>query len=326
MGSMANTIEIMWGLPGSGKTTYVKERIQNIADTYKANHEHLILNVFSPDYEVTNYNTYEYELSNGYCFQDCEYTTRKRRFEHSIDDRCSIISRNGGLGNTSFTRNATHYYIIDTICTTHQYFSDLLEMAHQIIYYVDTLKVVVWEEDRDTCTLNDLGRSERYRSSKYSIKNLSYERPTVDSLVRAIKETLDMDVVPKDTPVVDKKSIHIEVEYRTVECREDWKVLGAMAQEHKPSEWHYEPCVEDGILREECDDDSRYIFNKLWDLLEVAVPDLKLTDYRQIHNTLVHCVSEFVPDYYSDGYTVHRYEISLDELYNFLCEHGYIKV
>lgn len=239
----------------------------------------------------------------------------------------------------SYLRNLTYdnnwkkgtegfYRIVDTVCTTHDDFKGLLEMLYAQILKADKLIVTYWEEDRETCLYNDKGRRER--SSEVTIKTAKYEKPTLESIA---KDVYDILGIAND---VEDKQIKIKLNRMLVQEKP-----GYMAQF---SEYiRFEPAVLDGKLRSDTytlggshrlldgttrpiEPDTPEEFTELEDLLEKHFPNITFIQYKQLKRELVEFKTQEIHDYYtvdgSEGY----WEIDLEKLYDWLIDHGIIKL
>ena len=255
------------------------------------------------------------------------YAQRVRDMDSTIRSDESYL-RNLTYDNNWKKGTEGFYRIVDTICTTHDDFKGLLEMLYAQILKADTLIVTYWEEDRETCLYNDKGRRER--SSEVTIKTAKYEKPTLESIA---KDVYDILGIAND---VEDKQIKIKLNRMLVQEKP-----GYMAQF---SEYiRFEPAVFDGKLRSDTytlggshrlldgttrpiEPDTPEEFTELEDLLEKHFPNITFIQYKQLKRELVEFKTQEIHDYYtvdgSEGY----WEIDLEKLYDWLIDHGIIKL
>lgn len=158
-------IEILWGLPGSGKTTYAKSKL---TDVYGFNNE----KIFHIEFDAFHKN------NKIEAFKDLVMYA----FDHSI------------------YRSKYSKIIIDSLITT----NDDIEKVISIIQNVKIkskikidikYNIVFWKENRELCLRNDKYR--RKINSKITIKNLKLEEPNIDRLGLSKKDVTYMDIVSK---------------------------------------------------------------------------------------------------------------------------------
>lgn len=139
-GKTKKIITILWGLPGSGKTTFAKENGTKSILSY--------LDVI-----------------------DVDTIARRLNDKNKIND--SILDHM----NTIFHSKHTSI-IIDGLFTTNAQVRTLMDrIINKFDNYDLVFKIEWWEEDRATCIWNDKGRREQ--DSVFSINNLTFEVPDI---------------------------------------------------------------------------------------------------------------------------------------------------
>lgn len=155
-------VELLWGLPGSGKTTYVKDDKRTKIDL---------------DVMVRNYD----RLSK-------QYGT-----DYFLGVMASEIANHFSYNRSSL--------VIDGLITTNAFALKILEMLRTgpALKAVETavFRITYWKEDRQACLWNDQGR--RLLASDQTILNMPFEIPDPEILKIPAENITARDVVRKSS-------------------------------------------------------------------------------------------------------------------------------
>lgn len=313
---MIDKLTIMWGLPGSGKTHFVRENYLNsvFRKIYTAETPYNSNVILALDYKVefkdSRYNMIPVE--NATFGRDMTFQGRHRYFDTVVRSQEMMIINPGRVFDV----------VVDTPCCSYKYFKSLAEMLALLMLHTDSVVIEAFREDRKTCKDNDIGR--RSVDSKFSIENMDFDFPEADKLREILVSKLG-DKVPS-----------IKVHEHTTKSKDIWKsvmgnyIMGSQSQDEffnssilKSASYSMGGTLY-GIGGEQLhsiEAEPMDEFTELDDLLEKLCPTLSFILYRQIKSELVKVVEQDESDYYSRCTSAH-YEIDLSELYNFLKDNG----
>lgn len=297
-----DSITVLWGLPGSGKTHFIKDEVS------KHRGYNTVPVVFALDYTLnTSYG--EFSLVEHGILQNSEMSVRERerRLQNSIEYFEKVVKEG----------RKTYIEYSDIPCCTYKEFSAIIEKLFLHIKEAKLVKVVYWEPDREACLYNDDGRREH--SSRLSILNMPFEVPAEDRIRDIIKDELGYD----------KK---VKVIRKTVVRKPEWKhVFNDVVTAHR------EPLLFTGKVtsrgyclggeaRDICGRTSYTIdaepmgrFVELDEILERICPSLTFIQYREMFDSLVKIEQRQDRDYYADVSEAY-YEIDLESLYSWLMD------
>lgn len=284
------TIEMMIGLPASGKTTKANELAKGKSDTC----------VISID---------DYKSLWGYSNKTQTEIIRKM-VDHN--------SNNPAITN----------FIIDGLFLTNDVLIDGIIGAIQGLppYLHDIqikLKLHYWLEDRETCLKNDGGRRET--SSSMTIQTAKYEEVDLERLNKEVgkyAEECELELIPVTKCITHyvqlkpgweryiKPFVHIGKDEKLRSCK--WCTGGT-----------YGSCWSDVLSPASAEEP--YEFTELDNLLEKICPTITFLQYKKIQQKCVSTEESREGDYYG-GATYHlNWVCDLKELYNLLEEFGYLK-
>lgn len=264
--------ELLWGLPGSGKTHYCKD--MKTTGRYRSANN-------------INYN------KTGQICVDLDSYKSKNHVPKEYYKLCLQVIRDLGL--------YFDHIVIDGLFTENnivkKLFTDLL-----VWYPKAEFHITIWNEDRETCLINDQGRREE--SSEASIKALPYETPDKD-----LKNNFNIT----------------KVNNMTVTKKEEWQIWAKKTfctdgQYYESSTWctggSSGNCWNDNMYRVESSPQPE--FDELDAVLEEKIPGLTFLQYKSILREAVEIETKDIPDYYGGCVGYAYYICDLRKLYEFL--------
>lgn len=306
---MNHSVVLMWGLPGSGKTHFVRE-------TYLKNSGRSIYTSMNPGgHTAVVALDYKVRATNGKIdlipVEDTIYgmkltpERRLREFESSLNSVEKL-----------FISDKVNTLVVDTPCCSYDYFKTLVNKLSLILAHTDLLEVEAFRENREVCKINDYGR--RNVDSQFSIDNMPLDFPDASSLI---------DIISSE---IGNRNIKVMINEHTVFKKDSWK--GAMQKYLRGAGEEYD---NNSILKStsyslggtlygiggesmhQIEAEPMGEFTELDNLLIELCPELPFIFYKQIKDTLVEVVEQDDSDYYSKCSSAH-YEIDLKKLYDFL--------
>lgn len=288
-------IEILVGLPGSGKTHYAKEF------------------GVKPDMIFSSSNC-------GLIYVD---------FDKDREDSISRILKNHNFANTiKYKKKDYEHWIFDGLFLTNEAQDNVIaEIYRQLSYagiklskqYEDrtviNIQFVYFKEDREACLFNDKVRN-RETLADIMIKGADYEKPDIDALSDKFKEfnfTLVEKEVHKMTLYESKFKIH-ENKYgdEDIMRSEEWSLGGSWGDCWSNS----------GSVSADKQPSSFVEFD---DLLCEICPNIPFLQYKKLYNYTVKIETKDEYDYYG-GHTQYAYfTCDLKKLYDMMLELGVIK-
>lgn len=153
-------VTILWGLPGSGKSTWA-----DMVCDRRASNDAVRLDL---------------DMINRYCTKE------------SWDDPMRHVGQ-----DTCGKLNYHYWVVIDGLITTHDLALKIMEAVtqHTKNKFTISWEIVYWNEDRDACLHNDQGR--RGENCTESIKHLPLEAPSEQKLKKFKPHIHRLDVVRK---------------------------------------------------------------------------------------------------------------------------------
>lgn len=164
-------VVLLWGLPGSGKTTYAKEQAEEGVPKHSQKNKTSRIDLDS--------------IARGFL--------GSRRTEREIQE-LTIGEIQNAIGST-YSRADT--VILDGLITTNQSADKILSLVTKYVGEDLDFEIVFWEEDRETCRFNDRGR--RSKDSKITIDNMILEEPS-QNLLTKYKATMKKKKVVRKHP------------------------------------------------------------------------------------------------------------------------------
>ena len=176
---------------------------------------------------------------------------------------------------------------------------------------IKDVTIHAFQEDRETCLYNDLGRREVH--SAITIQNAPYEMPNrlelqtkFPNLPIQIKE---YEVVRKKETKTLKDKVYEQNEFDLKICSERWSTGGTVCDCYGG---HYNVREEEPLEPED--------FSELNEILYRIYPNMSEKDYNWIWNTVVSEIEDSDSDYYGGVEYFSYFEVELEELFQALKE------
>lgn len=280
-------VEILCGLPGSGKTTYGKRREDAIKEE--------ALKV--PHHKRTN--------AMFAAYVDMDKHMHQRGTKRKIE-QVDVWLTKADIGHLLMARGTV---ILDGLFLTQKVYEDLVRELPD----ASAIEFHYWAPDRDSCRHND--RYRREQDSELTIREAPCDKPYLERLKAIypnIPVTLKMHtVVRKDDFQLFKDKYRLERDYgvgrNTLrsyewtlggESRDSWGDTSSISPSPQPAEF----------------DAFDELLTKVW-------PDIGFLHYKELKRETVRVQQESKSDYYS-SYDIGYYECDLYRLYELLKEHG----
>lgn len=291
-------IIILHGLPGSGKTTFAKNKLMNNDSSH-----------------------------NSYTYIDLDDTINDKS-DKKIEDKIYGELRKLGykvpeniiIDGLLLTNNDI-IKVIDII-TSYKNFADYIakEYYNRSEQFVFNIYIESWNKDIENCLKNDKLRH-RHISAETTIKNAPFEKvdktkikdTIIDSRVKSIKINKHYVYIPSNMDVY-YSDCYIFREPNNKVRSSSWSGGGS-----------YGNCWNNEMSPVDPDEAPKY-FAELLDItdsLKTKKP-LSIRDYFNIMDKCVITKSKYESDYYGGGVTYYYYELDLADLYDYLLENEYI--
>ena len=288
---MINTIDITYGLPGSGKTRYA--RSQTKGDMWHSSSNDTI--------EVDNY-LYGYNHDTKETFLN----TKEQLFEALGRDIEYYFSRRKGANNQTL--------IIDGLFMTN-------DSLVEVIKFIKTLKdfpkgvrfrILRFDADEETCLWNDKGRFDRFgkpKNASITIKNGGLEKLNWEMIKSAHKNSEFIEMR------VDKKPLIKNYVYPDgIDCVND-----KLSSETWDTGGTWNDCWDNGG---DVEPEEPASFTELLNVLEKCGATHL---YDEIIDNIVILEDDSESDYYGGCKQYSWYELHLETLENYLKERGFLR-
>lgn len=280
-------VEILVGLPGSGKTYYAKEQGVH------------------PDVCFADRS----KEKAMYICTDKEYRTSR-----PIED--IIHGYEFGYWITHHNHNWNHW-IIDGLFLTNDVQHKVVEALYNEIHKYNDIKLkirfVYFKEDREACLYNDQVRN-RKKLANITIEHAEYEKPDIESLQREFSK-FEFELEEKEVHkmnIFESKFLTKGSWYNDQELRSDTWCLGGT----------WGNCW--GDSGQVSADEQPTDFTEFDDLLMEVCPNITLLQYKKLYRATVSIEIEEDHDYYGGSTENAYYKCNLKDLYNMMIEMGLI--
>lgn len=288
LGETKINIEILVGLPGSGKTYY-------------ATHMEREPNVWVRHIDLDEY--------------------------HPVHPGISAILKKHGIYYEVFMLHHTSLLIFDGLLTTNVNQEKIVDEWIDIFNSEDpdkmsstNIKFIFFKENREACLRNDSFR-DKERSAYITIKQMPLERPNIEKLKEKYNDK-------RFTFEIEEKEVHEMTQYEgTLKPLKNkyWsKKLGYDTMTSDSWRTGGEICSYDGWSSEVEPEKAPQCFAEFDDLLEKLCPNISFLTYKKIYNECVTIQDDYEQDYYGGTQYYSVYCCNLDRLYEMLKERGYL--
>ena len=282
-------IEILVGLPGSGKTYYAKHSGDR------------------PNVWVHHVDFDEY---------------------HPVHPGIAALLKKHGRYNEVFLFHDRSLLILDGLFTTHAAQERVVDEWIELFNENDpdkdcwsNIKFIFFKEDREACLVNDSFR-EKERSAHITIEHSALDKPDIEKF----KEKYNDE---RFTFEIEEKEVHKMNQYEgvllplknkywsdklgyDVMVSDSWRTGGTL-------------CSYDGWSSEIEPEKQPSSFEEFDDLLEKLCPNISFLTYKKMFNDCVTVEDGYENDYYGGTQYYSLYCCRLKRLYELLVERGYLK-
>jgi len=281
-------VEILVGLPGSGKTHYAKEQGVHpdviFADRSKENAMYICTdNGYRASRPIEN-------IIHGH-----EFGYRIMHHSHNWDHW--IID---GL----FLTNDVQHKVVDALYNEIKKYINDIKLKIRFVYF---------KEDREACLHNDQARN-REKLANITIEHADYEKPDIESLQRDFSK-FEFELLEKEVHkmnVFESKFLTRASCYNENELRSDtwclggtwgncWGDSGTVPADKQPTE-----------------------FKEFDEMLSEICPNITFLQYKALYGATVTVETEDEYDYYGGSVENAYYKCSLKELYDKMVQMGLI--
>lgn len=283
-------VEILIGLPGSGKTYYAQS--------------------------ANNGEKFLYTFNANTCYVDFDK-------DHNKNRSLTTILNNNDFGHTIATHYDKNYnhWILDGLFLTNDAQYKLVSAIYEIckkrqIFDKEQIDIqfVYFKENREACLFNDSIRQNN-RQAQITIKNAKFEKPNIEELSKMFSEIKfsikELDVHKMD--VYESVFKILESYQKNDEMRSDeWSLGGTM-----------EDCWGNSVT---CGAEEQPIeFKEFDDLLLKVCPNISLLQYKKLYRETVTTETRRESDYYGGYCSYGYYACDLKKLYELLIEMGLLE-
>lgn len=307
------TFHILVGLPGSGKTYFAESNFPNQhwshtdkfhidLDACKktGNFEQDILNALSDE---------QYAMDEIYC----------RGNFHDVD-----ICLDGLVTTIGQIKSVMN------VCIDY--------MASHVLRYIDyKIKFVIhrWDENRETCILNDIKRVKdgvRENTSKISIENIPFDSVDITDFEEYFDNKRIADITIEKHTV--KRITTYDTKFYPLVGEDRNEYSGAWCHDDKPkkTKYMYSESWSGGGTWGNCWGDEGTIYGEdpndfieFDNFLESIYPNITFLQYKKIRKECVDVETSYESDYYGGKETIHRWRCDMEKLYELLKDKGFLK-
>lgn len=287
-------VEILVGLPGSGKTYYAKEQ-GAYPDVIFADCSKEKAMYICTDKDIYCYRRTIDQIIHNHGFGRW-IMCHDYNWDHWIID---------GL----FLTNDDQYKVVDALYN---------EINKYIEYIIDDIKLkirfVYFKEDREACLYNDQSRN-REKLANITIEHADYEKPNIETLQKDFPK-FEFEILEKEVHkmnIFESKFLTKGSYYKENELRSDTWCLGGTW-----GNWM-------GDSGQVSADEQPTEFKEFDNLLMEVCPNITLLQYKKLYNATVSIEIDRENDYYGGSVENAYYKCNLEKLYNMMSEMGLIK-
>ena len=284
-------IEILVGLPGSGKTHYAKE-IGAVTDS-----------LFSFEQKNLMYINFD---------EDVAYRRAPRTFKEILNSH--------EMGYWILHRNVYwNHWVFDGLFLTNDVQRKIVLEIKNIVdkHHIDdniVIQFVYFKEDREACLFNDSFRN-REKLADITIKSAYYEKPNIDELQKDFPQ-LKFNLIEKEVHKMNtyERLFKVRESYQKSDVmRSDEWCLGGTWGDYQGNS---------GTIGAE---EQPTEFEKFDDLLTDICPNITMLQYKKLYRNCVTTETRYERDYYGGSCEYAYYECDLRKLYNMLVEMNLIE-
>jgi hypothetical protein len=278
-------IELLYGLPASGKTTYAQEKCGFLLP-FHLQHKNLPVLIDLDDMK-----------KNSKDEKDFLYLLHEKLEVQVLCNRAKQI-------------------VIDGLITNNEVAKKIMSSVKEIFPNAE-FSITYWEKNVDACLHNDIGRREQ--NSIITIKHIKYEEPS-EELIKEfqVKKVEKKKVVRKPEyqawaekmKIWDKGTYDPTSKGKLRSC--GWSLGGTSGGY-------------DGSIHQLSPEPQPSSFVRFDDLLLAICPDISFLRYKKIYNECVSVESKSESDWYGGHSSEAWYECDIEKLYNILKEMELIK-
>ncbi len=219
----------------------------------------------------------------------------------------------------SYPRNA-HSVIIDGLVTTNQQLRDMIDsITAGITQYQVIFNLIYWNEDRESCAYNDLGR--RKVSSLTSINNLPYEKPKLGLFPElSMKRVQVMKVIKRSPAIIWLADVLKKLAYNDFKAE---SVTDSM--QLKSARWSLGGtwCSWDDRSGD-VDAEEPLEFGEFDRLIKEVCPNISYLNCKTLKSECCTILTDGEGDYYGGWVTYNRHVCDLQKFFDCLKEMGFV--
>jgi len=309
------TFHILVGLPGSGKTYFAESNF--------------------PNQHWNHLEKFHIDLDN------CKKTGNfKTDIFNALNDKKYAMQEiycRGHYNNVDIC--------LDGLITTIEQIKSVMDVC---LYYMKTcaasylnykVKFVIhkWNDDRETCMLNDIKRVKdgvREHTSTISIENIPFDKFDINDFKTYFDNNENISDIIVKPHTVKKITTYDTIFYPLVSEDRNEYSGGRCRNENKPqkTKYMYSESWSGGGTWGNCWGDTGEIsgddpndFKEFDELLERLCPNITFLQYKKIYHECVDIETTYEHDYYGGSETIHRWRCDMEKLYKLLIEKNFIK-
>ena len=279
-------IEILIGLPGSGKTHYAKENGACVDDYWSGS-------IISTKVSYVNFDHRHYAGKNvNYVLND--------KFAREIIEKPRLYKNynvNHWIFDGLFLTNAAQRALILAI-----------QQANKTNRHIK-IQFVYFNEDRETCLFNDKQRN-REELADITIKSATYEKPNINELKR--------DFPDMEFSIIEKEVHKMNVYECVFKPHESFSNKDKMQSDYWSRGGSWGDCW--GNSGSISPDPQPSSFTEFDELLEEICPNITFLQYKKLYNECVTVEEDGHGDYYGGYEYTSYFQCDLKKLYEMMVE------